>query len=144
MHPRLVERKIDNLEQNKKDSKLWAYSRYPDQFWIKELNRDVRHSYRTQPAAEVMWGPLVLCKSWRTGWKRAELANVDSVYGKGYSVKVTPKKGAADCSVWGMWEVELSKPGAPTIRATACDFQSGSDMPVTEDFLDSDFFTIWF
>jgi hypothetical protein len=42
---------------------------------------------------------------------------------------------------WGLWDVTLSKPGAETVKARACDFQSAGDDPHGEG---ADAFSIWF
>jgi len=140
MNPRLVERAEGEAAVNEKSEKLWAYRRYRD-YWSKDVNRDVQKSYRTTAAARVMWGPLVLAKSYLTGLARAEAMVEGTVNGRGYSVRVTPAKGAADCGVWGLWDVRLEKAGAPTISVRACDFGSGTDLPTRQG---GEFFSIWF
>lgn len=85
-----------------------------------------------------MVGPLLLAKSRRTGATHAELMDLSTVRGQGYAVKATP---AACEGVWGAWDVELTKPGAPTIRTRACDYQSAGDDPYADGSVR---FSIWF
>ena len=85
-----------------------------------------------------MVGPLLLAKSRRTGATQTELMDLATVRGQGYAVKVTP----VTCEdVWGAWDVELTKPGAPTIRTRACDYQSAGDDPYADGSVR---FSIWF
>ena len=147
MNPRLWERSFGDLSVNAKDRNFWPYQRFLD-YWSWECNRDVQQYYRTTPAAQVMWGPLVLCKSCRTGMPFAEVSKSDTVYGLGYGVRVNPRsaEAATEASVWGVFDVELFREGAPTIRTTACDFQSGSDVPMGDQDSSTSyqFFSIWF
>ena len=64
---------------------------------------------------------------------------VFTVNGKGYSVRATPCAG--DGMTWGLWDIELSKPGDRTVRVKACDFASGTDVPCGKG---GDLFSIWF
>lgn len=105
------------------------------------VNADVQKSYRTTAAARVLWGPLVLVKSYLTGLTRAEAMNDATVNGKGYSVRVTPAKGAEEKGVWGLWDVRLEKAGAESVAMQACDFGSGTDLPTHQG---GEFFSIWF
>ena len=102
------------------------------------LRSALRDSYRATPAATVMVGPLLLAKSRRTGATQTELMDLATVRGQGYAVKVTP---VACEDVWGAWDVELTKPGAPTIRTRACDYQSAGDDPYADGSVR---FSIWF
>ena len=139
MNARVVDRLETVPELNVKDrSKSWAFRRYPDR-WCGHINRDLIDGYRTTPAAQVMWGPLVLAKSRLIGNTKAEIVEPFTVNGKGYSVKATPV--ASDGTTWGRWDLELTKPGERTIKVKACDFESGSDVPCGEY---GDLFSIWF
>jgi len=86
-----------------------------------------------------MWGPLVLAKSRLVGCTKAEINEAFTVNGKGYRAKLTPRAPAGP--VWGSWDLELTKPGAPTVKATVCDFASGTDVPCGEG---GNLFSIWF
>ena len=139
MNARVVDRLATVPELNVKDrSKSWAFKRFPDH-WCGHVNRDLIESYRTTPAAQVMWGPLVLAKSRLVGNTKAEIVEPFTVNGKGYSVRATPV--ASDGMTWGRWDLELTKPGERTVRVKACDFESGGDMPCGEG---GDLFSIWF
>ena len=114
----------------------WHYSRYMCR--QQPLKSELRDAYRADPAATLMVGPLLLAKSCRTGATRDELMDFSTVRGKGYSVKVTPTTGDG---VWGAWDVELTKPGAPTIKTRACDYQSAGDDPYSHGAVR---FSVWF
>ena len=138
MNARVVDRLETVPELNRPDRAIWAFHRYPDH-WSPHLNRDLTGGYRTTPAAVVMWGPLLLAKSRLAGATRAEVDEAFTVNGKGYRAKLTPR--TSNGLVWGCWELELTKPGARTVRAKVCDFASGTDIPCGDD---GDLFSIWF
>ena len=137
MNPRIVDRLKTVPELNRKDAKIWAYNRYPD--LGNGPTSDLPANYRTTPAAEVMWGPLVLAKSRLVGTPKSEVFEPFTINGKGYSVRATPCAG--DGMTWGLWDIELSKPGDRTVRVKACDFASGTDVPCGRG---GDLFSIWF
>ena len=139
MNARIVDRLETVPALNVKDrEKSWAFKRYPDH-WCGHINADLIRGYRTTPAAQVMWGPLVLAKTRLVGDTRAEINEPFTVNGKGYSVKATPRP--SDGRTWGVWDLELTKSGERTVRVKASDFQSGSDIPCGEN---GDLFSIWF
>ena len=61
---------------------------------------DIRKGFRTDPAAYIKRGPLVLAKAKRIGDAREQIFPDASVNGKGYSVSLKPVQ--AD-GVWGAW-----------------------------------------
>jgi len=132
MNPRL----LDGPETVTAEKKGWHYTRYLHAY--RAWKNAIADSYRATPAATVMWGPLLLAKSRRTGATLDELTSLATVRGQGYSVKLAP---AAGDGVWGAWDVELSKPGAPTVKTRACDYQSAGDEPFAEGTVR---FSVWF
>ena len=132
MNPRL----LDGPDTAVAKKEGWHYARYLCR--EQPLRSPLRDSYRATPAATVMVGPLLLAKSRRTGATETELMDLATVRGQGYAVKVTP---VACEDVWGAWDVELTKPGAPTIRTRACDYQSAGDDPYADGSIR---FSIWF
>ena len=132
MNPRL----LDGPDTAVAKKEGWHYARYLCS--EQPLRSPLRDSYRATPAATVMVGPLLLAKSRRTGVTQTELMDLATVRGQGYAVKVTP---VACEDVWGAWDVELTKPGAPTIRTRACDYQSAGDDPYADGSVR---FSIWF
>lgn len=132
MNPRL----LDGPDMAVAKKEGWHYARYLCR--EQPLRSPLRDSYRATPAATVMVGPLLLAKSRRTGATQTELMDLATVRGQGYAVKVTP---VACEDVWGAWDVELTKPGAPTIRTRACDYQSAGDDPYADGSVR---FSIWF
>ena len=138
MNPRVVERLETVPALNVKSlEKSWACPRSLD--WWNTRTQDLLDSYRTTAAAQVFYGPLVLAKSRLAGNTRAEIADVETVNGQGYGATVTPL--ASDGSTWGLWQLELTKPGVQTVSVRVCDFQSGSDIEVGRN---GDLFSIWF
>ena len=132
MNPRL----LDGPDTVVAKKEGWHYSRYMCR--QQPLKSELRDAYRADPAATLMVGPLLLAKSCRTGATRDELMDFSTVRGKGYSVKVSPTTGDG---VWGAWDVELTKPGAPTIKTRACDYQSAGDDPYSHGAVR---FSVWF
>ena len=132
MNPRL----LDGPDTATAEKKGWHYTRYLHNY--RAWKNAISDSYRATPAATVMWGPLLLAKSRRTGASLNELTDLATVRGQGYSVKLTPSTGDG---VWGAWDVELTKPGAPAIRAKACDYQSAGDEPFADGTVR---FSVWF
>lgn len=132
MNPRL----LDCPDMPKAEKKGWHFTRYQNGY--KSWKNALADTYRETPAATVMWGPLLLAKCRRTGAKLDELKSLDTVRGKGYSVKVTPSLAEG---VWGAWDVELTKPGEPTIKTRACDYQSAGDEPFADGTVR---FSVWF
>lgn len=132
MNPRL----LDGPDTAVAKKEGWHYARYLCR--EQPARSPLRNSYRATPAATVMVGPLLLAKSRRTGATQTELMDLATVRGQGYAVKVTP---VACEDVWGAWDVELTKPGAPTIRTRACDYQSAGDDPYADGSVR---FSIWF
>ena len=132
MNPRL----LDGPDTAVVKKEGWHYARYLCR--EQPVRSPLRDSYRATPAATVMVGPLLLAKSRRTGATQTELMDLATVRGQGYAVKVTP---VACEDVWGAWDVELTKPGAPTIRTRACDYQSAGDDPYADGSVR---FSIWF
>ena len=132
MNPRL----LDGPDTAVAKKEGWHYARYLCR--EQPLRSPLRDSYRATPATTVMVGPLLLAKSRRTGATQTELMDLATVRGQGYAVKVTP---IACEDVWGAWDVELTKPGAPTIRTRACDYQSAGDAPYADGSVR---FSIWF
>lgn len=132
MNPRL----LDGPDTAVAKKEGWHYARYLCR--EQPAQSPLRDSYRATPAATVMVGPLLLAKSRRTGATQTELMDLATVRGQGYAVKVTP---VACEDVWGAWDVELTKPGAPTIRTRACDYQSAGDDPYADGSVR---FSIWF
>ena len=132
MNPRL----LDGPDTAVVKKEGWHYARYLCR--EQPVRSPLRDSYRATPAATVMVGPLLLAKSRRTGATQTELMDLATVRGQGYAVKVTP---VACEDVWGAWDVELTKPGAPTLRTRACDYQSAGDDPYADGSVR---FSIWF
>lgn len=139
MNPRLVERPVASDPRNAVSEDNWVYRRYRE-YWSTEVNRDLQACYRTNDAAQVLWGPLVLTKTQLVpGTTRTLIRDTSSVCGRGYSLKVTPLK--PDVRTWGLWQVELTKPGEPTISVKVADYPSGTDVPSSEG---AELFSIWF
>ena len=136
MNARVVDRLQTVPGLNAKDVGNWAYRRYPDH---REANKDLSAGYRTEPAAQVMYGPLVLAKSRLCGSTKSEVLEPFTVNGRGYAAKLTPLE--SDGITWGLWLLELAKDGEPPIKARVCDFESGSDVPCGAN---GDLFSIWF
>ncbi|MBR4654202.1 MAG: glycoside hydrolase family 127 protein [Kiritimatiellae bacterium] len=98
--------------------------------YILATDPDLRETIPKEPYATVHWGPLVLARSARLGAGREELVSFPSVNGKGYRVTLKPMSAHG---VYAPFELELSKPGAETIRTKACSYESASDDPASRN-----------
>ena len=139
MNPRLLERAKAVDPRNWKDETKWPFRRYREHRSV-QVNRDVQAAYRTVPAAQVMWGPLVLVKTCLVpGTSRTVVNDSSTVNGEGYALSVTP--GDSNGTTWGVWNVEMTKEGRQTIECRVADYASGTDVPASEG---ADLFSIWF
>lgn len=149
MNPRIVEREVEvdtTPEYNKTKENpppsvgKWMRQRFANGACYFQYSSDLMEHYRRTPAAEVMYGPLVLAKAKGVGDTADEIfaSDKETVYGKGYSVSVKPIEND---NVWCAFDTELSKDGAETIRVRTCDFMSAGDMPLARE---SEAFSIWF
>ena len=117
MNPRLVERRPVNVPSAKWHRGRYCNGRLPP-------DDPVNACFRGEPAASVMYGPLLLAKSGLLGEREATLSDPFTVNGKGYSLALRAIRSE---ETWGAWEVELSKPGERTLEYRACDFSSAAD-----------------
>ncbi len=134
MNARIVNRPLA-CDPDADDENHWVCRRYTDSFHKETLSKAL---FRKEAAAQIMHGPLILAKSKRVGEGKEQIFNPFTVNGKGYSLKLSTIPAA---NTWGAWDVELSKPGAQTIRVKAGDFQSAGDDPLPPG---ADAFSIWF
>lgn len=133
MNPRLVERHCAVADEKRAAwfARSWAWGEFANA-------APLRKTYRTDAAATVMFGPLLLAKSRAVGVRETELLSSATVNGKGYRLKLERVPSDA---VWAAWNVELFKPGAQPVRTKACDYQSAGDHP----YLDAAIrYSIWF
>ena len=72
MNPRIVNRVLAHDPEGD-DRKNWIFSRY---LVADGTDAAVSRGFRTTPAAQVMWGPLVLAKSLHVGATRELVARV--------------------------------------------------------------------
>ena len=139
MKPQLVERDTARDPEIPEDpAKSWFFIRYVTKPNSVPGFDDIRKGFRTDPAAYIKRGPLVLAKAKRIGDAREQIFPDASVNGKGYSVSLKPVQ--AD-GVWGAWEATLTKPGEKSFKVGVCDFQSAGDENLPEW---ADAFSIWF
>lgn len=139
MAPRIVDRPVgtDNFAPPY-PAKNWYNMRYAVMHKVTPETKDMWDAYRSERAATVQWGPLVLAKAKRLGLSEGEVFPSSTINGKGYAVRVSPIPAG---DVLGAWEVELKKDGLPTVRTKACDFQSAADEPLTTG---AAAFSVWF
>ena len=125
MNPRLAERTLaadaDATAEDAAATREDAAKRY-----VFVSDTDLASTLPKEPYATVLYGPLVLARTARMGAGKGEIVGNGTVNGKGYSVKLTPIEAK---NVYAPFDVELAKPGASTIRARACAYESASDAP---------------
>lgn len=124
MNPRLsVRRTVESADsaEGAAATAKWGVYRY-----IFHIDEDLRPTVPTKPYSTVLYGPLVLARCARLGATKPELKVNNLTDGDGYSVRLRPI--AAD-DVYAPFDLELSKPGAPTVRTKVCAYESASDDP---------------
>ena len=128
MNPRLTERTVK--PSSAPAAEAAATQKFGADRFVFIADPDLRKSLPKEAYATVQWGPLVLARSARLGTCRKELESFPSVNGKGYKASLKPISAHG---VYAPFEVELSKPGAETIRTKACSYESASDDPASRD-----------
>ena len=85
--------------------------------------KDLMPLLRKTPAAQVMWGPLLLAKSLRVGTAKDEILDGQTVNHGGWTLKLEPVDGAGN--VWGAWKATFERDGK---RRTfgVCDYPSAA------------------
>jgi len=134
MNPRVVDRVLAHDPEGD-DPNNWIRRRYGV---AAHPSRTLMDGFRTEPAATVMRGPLVLARSRRVGATEEELKDPFTVNGKGYAVKAVP---LANPNVLGAWRLVFSKPGEADRTVDVCDYQSAGDDPFHDG---TNVFSIWF
>jgi DUF1680 family protein len=139
MTPRIVEREpgTDDFAPPY-PARNWYNMRYAVYHKVTPETKDMWDAYRSERAATIRMGPLVLAKAKRVGMDEAAIFPKSTINGKGWSVTANPIP--AD-GVLGAWELLLRKDGEKPIRVNACDFQSAAD----EDMkCGAAAFSVWF
>ncbi len=94
---------------------------------------------RTNAAAEIMRGPIVLAKGRLAGTSREETFDFKTVNKKGWKASLSPAKWtAANAAVWGAWDLTLEKDGEKRTIPVA-DYWSVSNVDDPENW-----FSLWF
>ena len=75
--------------------------------WCDRKERDLRAAIRTEPAAQVMIGPLLLAKSVKFGCSVEEILDVRTVNHGGWRLELVPQKG--ESNAWGIWKATFRK-----------------------------------
>ena len=133
MNPRLVERETASADAAR--AAWFARSYAWGDFARPEA---LKATYRTAAAATIWYGPLLLAKSRAVGVSEADLLSQATVNGQGYALRLSRQMAEG---VWAAWDIELSKPGAPTVRTKACDYQSAGDGPYLDGAIR---YSVWF
>ena len=121
MNPRIVDSFREPVEAYDPKSPLvarWARNEDGD---LGE--KDLFPLLRKEPAAQVMWGPLLLAKSERTGCTKEQILDPATVNRGGWTLRAVPAAGVAD--VWGAWDLEFGKDGRKR-SVRACDYSSAA------------------
>ena len=92
--------------------------------------------FRTEPAARLERGPLILAKAKTLGCTEKEIFDFETVDKRGFTASLEPM--AAD-GVWGAWKATLTGHRGEKIETKVCDFQSAADYDDVENA-----FSIWF
>jgi len=121
MNPRIVDSDRAAVESYPRESHLvWRWARNEDG----DLGeRDLMPLLRKTPAAELMWGPLLLAKSVRVGDTKKEILDGRTVNRGGWKVSLEPAAGGHD--VWGAWKATFEKDGERRSFGV-CDYPSAA------------------
>ena len=122
MNPRIHERKLatsPDTPEGAQATRKWGEDRY-----VFVQDPDLRTTLPKEPYATVEYGPLVLARAARLGATKDELKRIPGVNGRGYALKLRPIEAEG---AYAPFEVELAKPGEPTVRTKACAYESASD-----------------
>lgn len=107
------------------------------QFTTFMTEKDMIPLVRTEPAAVLMYGPLVLAKSKRVGDTGAQVMDGFTVNRRGYRVSLSPIHASR---TWGAWKATLTC-GNDKREVNVCDVGSAADS-YTPDSADE--YSIWF
>lgn len=135
MSPRLVHRKLPPIPDNRKG---WHFARYC--CGCKYNNDPLSTRFRSDFAATLMRGPLLLAKSTRVGAGLGELLDARTLNGKDCSVIMSPTDSQ---ETWGAWDVRFvdNSDGRELLHTRACDYQSAGDDPYGQGAFR---FSVWF
>ena len=121
MNPRIIDSLRESVVAYDRKSPLvarWAFNDDGDRG-----ERDLFPLLRKEPAAQVMWGPLLLAKSVRTDCTEAQILDPMTVNRGGWTLRAAPAKGVAN--VWGAWDLEFVKDGQKRL-VRVCDYSSAA------------------
>ena len=79
---------------------------------------------RQTPAAEVMYGPILLAKSVKVGDSEAQILSAETVKGEKWKVSLAPRQ--APDGVWAAWTLTFEKKGEKR-SVGVCDFPSAAE-----------------
>ena len=135
MNPRVVDWEMPHVDHD--IARAHGYDRKVAQFTTYYAEKDLLPLVRNDPAAPVMYGPLILAKSKLVGATGEQVHDPFTANLKGYRVSVERMKSDR---VWGAWTVTLEKDGDKHVYPAA-DLGSACDTvtPYTTDE-----YSIWF
>lgn len=135
MNPRVVDWEMPHVDHD--IARAHGYDRKVAQFTTYYAEKDLLPLVRNDPAATVMYGPLILAKSKLVGATGEQVHDPFTANLKGYRVSVERMKSDR---VWGAWTVTLEKDGDKHVYPAA-DLGSACDTvtPYTTDE-----YSIWF
>ena len=91
--------------------------------WYDNSLRGIDNLMRSEPAATIMVGPLILAKSKLLGDTEAEIFDFETVNKSGATCTLKPiKSDTAMCA----WEAEIKSPKC-TVKTKVCDLSSAGD-----------------
>ena len=135
MNPRVIDWDMPHVDHDV--AQKGGYDRKVAQFTNYYAEKDLLPLVRNDPAATVMYGPVILAKSKLVGATREQVFDPFTANLKGYRVSV--ERLPSD-RVWGAWTVTLEKDGDKHVYPAA-DLGSACDTvtPYTTDE-----YSIWF
>ena len=123
MNPRIVDSRreaVATYEGNLPETGMPDYRR---ERWAGGGEKDLCPLLRKTPAAQVMWGPLLLAKSVNVGCVEAEILDPSTVNCGGWTLQLEPVSGVR--KVWGGWKAVFEKDGRKR-TVGVCDYSSAA------------------
>ena len=112
-------------------------SEWACRFWAFEQETpEAGRYFRTNPAARLERGPLILAKAKSLGCSESEIFNFTTINNLGFMATLEPIE---PLGVWGAWNATFVGHDGKKFETKVCDFQSAADYDDVDNA-----FSVWF